>query len=106
MCNVHPAYDSIFDKLYDLLVDGDTFEAKTLSTQEWSLRFTEIGSIKHNKQQRLRFLLDVLFAAGSNVATFIDPDRYEDYITLWTNAVADGFIPDCVHEDGPTLLER
>jgi hypothetical protein len=50
--------------------------------------------------------LDVLFAAGSDVASFVDPDRYEDYITLWTNAVADGFIPDCVCEDGPTPSER
>jgi hypothetical protein len=64
------------------LVNGNTFEAETLSTQEWSLQFTELGSIlkainalKRNKQQHLRFLLDVLFAVGSDVASFVDPNR-------------------------------
>jgi hypothetical protein len=112
LTRVHPGYDPIFDNLVNLLVDGESFDADILEDKDWALRFKEMQAVLKSanrtltqRKRRGEFLVGHVFVA-KEAMKWIDPDQYVDYLELWDRAVQEGFLPDCVCQDGPTPGER
>jgi hypothetical protein len=109
MTSTHAEFDAYFDKLCDILVDGDNFDADIVSDDEFRLRLTEIMNflkgVNRNLTQKGRKSanLAVLFVASQSVASFFDLAKYNEYLDLWDRAVVDGFLPDTVCPDGPAM---
>jgi hypothetical protein len=104
----HVAYDVYFDKLCDILINGDKFDADILEDKDFAKRIIEIKSYLKGvrsdfvRDSSKRKVLLQLFALGDEVEHFWDPAKYIKFLDLWDAAVSDRFLPDCVCHSGPT----
>jgi hypothetical protein len=103
----HAAYDVYFDKLCDLLINGDKFDVDILEDNDFMKRIIEIKLYPKGvrcdfaRDSSKRKVLLQLFASGDEVEDFWDPAKYNEFLDLWDAAVSDRFLPDCVCHSGP-----
>lgn len=107
MATVHPAFDKFYDELVLMINNSETFDADMLEPTVWEEHKEKIiASLKGvnrkltQSKARMKFLTSSLFVAEDS-ATWINPDRYLDYLSLWDSALAEGFIPEAVCPNGP-----
>ena len=97
--NYHSVFDKFYDTLADLLVDPDSFSADLFEDVDWDARMAALPTTLNEailcttKTKKIAFLNN-LFAARK-ASTWFQVDHFQDYISLWSTAVTDGFIPDC-----------
>lgn len=107
MTTIHPEYDPFFNKLCDLLIDGEDFDADILTDTEFLNRIQELSAYiptvrrDYKKESSIRAVLHKLFASGQSIDHHLDPDKYNELLDLWVSAMADGFLPDSVCKTGP-----
>jgi hypothetical protein len=103
----HAAYDVYFDKLCDLLINGDKFDADILEDNDFTKCIIEIKlylkGVRRDfiRDSSKRKVLLQLFASGDEIEDFWDPAKYNEFLDVWDAAVSDGFLPDCVCHSGP-----
>lgn len=104
----HTKYDAYFNKLVALLEDGDSFDADLLEDADFEARLGEVQiALKRanrdlqQSKRRFEYLNTHLFVAVE-ATRWIIPQNFLLYLELWDQAVADGFLPDCVCREGPT----
>ena len=107
--NFHPEHDKFYDALLVLLTDPDSFSADLFEDTDWDARMKSLpaalahAQFANTKAKRTAFLNN-LFAA-KKASTWFKVEYFDDYVSLWSSALADGYIPDCVCRLGPTPSE-
>ena len=100
------AFDKFYDALIPLLTDGDTFSADLFTDTDFDERFTNISAALKEAcfattKQKKTIFLNNLFAA-KKASTWFILENFKAYVDIWTAAISDGFLPDCVCHTGPS----
>ena len=107
--NYHPAYDKYYDALTSLIADPDTFSSDLFEDTDWSDREAALpkslaeAMFASTKTKKIAFLNNLFVARGAS--KWFKVELFDDYISLWTQSLSDGFIPDCVCRLGPSPSE-